>query len=213
MFFSPCRFDANRNGLSVLTVLICLLAAIGVVQAGDIERASDRGVRTASAGWLADDDAGNMLLAALAEPERVDLSLAIAPDDRREVYDGEFIFFSLSLEREGYVYLFYLDTEGNLLQMLPNAEMSNHWFPAGSDMPFPSLEEPMSYVIVPPFGDELLLVFVSDNAQIDLPGEWRETGVRELDIDLDRVEELIFDASSTLFGRADLAFVSRPVGN
>ena len=147
--------------------------------------------------------------AALVEPARVELSVAIEPDDRREFYDGEFISFYLSLEREGYIYLFYLDTEGNLLQLLPNAEMSNHWFPRGSRMPFPSLEEPTSYVIVPPFGDELLLVFVSDNPQIELPGEWLETGLRRLDIDLDRVEDLIYEASRTLFGRAELAFESR----
>ena len=77
-------------------------------------------------------------------------------------------------------------------------------------MPFPSLEEPIDYVIVPPFGDELLRVFVSDNPQIDFPGKWRESGIRELDIDLEQVEDLIFDASSDLFGRAELSFESRP---
>ncbi len=149
--------------------------------------------------------------AALVEPDRVDLSLAVEPGDRREYYDGDYISFTLSLEREGYVYFFYLDTQGNLLQLLPNAEMSNHWFPRGEGMPFPSLEVPMDYVIVPPFGDETLLVFVSDNPRIELPGQWRDTGVLELEIDLERVEDLIYDASSSVFGRAELSFESRPL--
>ena len=147
--------------------------------------------------------------AALVEPDRVDLSLTVEPGDRREYYDGDYISFTLSLEREGYVYFFYLDTQGNLLQLLPNAEMSNHWFPRGEGMPFPSLEVPMDYVIVPPFGEELLLVFVSDNPRIELPGQWSETGVLELEIDLERVEDLIYDASSAVFGRAELSFESR----
>ncbi len=147
---------------------------------------------------------------ALAEPERVDLKLVVEPGDRREYYDGDYISFYISLEREGYVYFLYLDTEGNLLQLLPNAEMSNHWFPRGNEMPFPALEEPIDYVIVPPFGEEQILVFVSDNPRIELPGEWRDTGILELDIDLERVEDLIYDASSTLFGRTELSFESRP---
>ncbi len=148
--------------------------------------------------------------AALAEPARVELSLGVEPGDRSSYFDGESIFFHLSLEREGYVYFFYLDTEGNLLQLLPNAEMSNHWYPRGNRMPFPALEEPIDYVIVPPFGEELIRVFVSDNPRIEMPGEWRDTGILELDIDLERVEELIYDASNTLFGRAELSFESRP---
>ena len=151
--------------------------------------------------------------AALAELARVEMSLDIEPDNRRSYFDGEYISFHLSLEREGYIYLFYLDTEGNLLQLLPNAEMSNHWYPRGNRMPFPSLEDPIDYVIVPPFGDELLRVFVSDNPQIEFSGEWRESGLRELDIELDRVEDLIYDASNTLFGRAELSFESRPVAD
>ncbi len=151
--------------------------------------------------------------ATLAEPDRVDMSLSIEPDDRRVYYDGEYISFYLSLEREGYISLFYRDTEGNLLQLLPNANLSNHWYPRGNRMPFPSLEEPIDYVIVPPFGDELLRVFVSDNPRIDFPGQWRDTGIRELDIDLERVEDLIYDASSRLFGRAELSFQSRPASD
>ena len=85
--------------------------------------------------------------AALAEPARVDMSLDIEPDGRSGFFDGEYISFWLSLEREGYVYLFYLDTQGNLLQLLPNAENSNHWFPRGNRMPFPSLEDPIDYVM------------------------------------------------------------------
>ncbi len=148
--------------------------------------------------------------AALVEPDRVDLDLDVEPGDGRVYYDGDYISFTLSLEREGYVYLFYRDTEGNLLQLLPNAEMSNHWYPRGNRMPFPALEDPIDYVIVPPFGEERLLVFVSDNPRIDLPGEWRDTGIRQLEIDLERVEELIYDAPSTVFGRAELSFESRP---
>ena len=147
--------------------------------------------------------------AAMVEPERVDLSVAIEPDDRREFFDGEFISFYLSLEREGYIYFFYRDTEENLLQLLPNAENSNHWYPRGSRMPFPALEEPINYVIVPPFGEELLLVFVSDNPEIELPGERLDSGLMKLEIDIERVEDIIYEASKTLFGRVELSFESR----
>lgn len=148
---------------------------------------------------------------AASDPARIDIDITTHLGDRQVFAEGDLVSFFLSLERDAYVYLFYRDAENNLLQLLPNAGMPAHLYRGGMFMPLPSAEQAYQFIVVPPFGDELILAFASDNGHIELPGEELESGLLLLGVDANRVEEIILEASARSFGRTELRLKTQPV--
>lgn len=147
---------------------------------------------------------------AAAEPAAVEIEITTHLGDQQEFAEGDVISFFLSLDQEAWVYLFYRDAGNNLIQLLPNSGMPEHRYPAGAFMPIPSREQAFRFTVAPPFGDELILAFASDRADIELPGQRLPTGLRLLGVDAATVEQSIREASGERYGRAQLALSTRP---
>lgn len=148
--------------------------------------------------------------AGAVEPQSVDIGITTHLGDRQQFVDGDRISFLLSLDRAAHVYLFYRDADANLLQLLPNARMPGHFFAAGLFMPVPGRQQPFQFVVHPPYGEEILVAFASDNASLDFGGEVLENGLLRLDRSLEQVGRTIRAQSQRLFGRGELVLTTRP---
>lgn len=145
-----------------------------------------------------------------AAPQSVDIGLTTHLGDRQQFVDGDRVSFLLSLDRAAHVYLFYLDADANLLQLLPNAQMPGHFFAAGLFMPVPGREQPFQFVVHPPYGEEVLVAFASDSPGLDFGGETLSNGLLRLEMKLEQVERLIRGQSKRLFGRGELVLTTLP---
>ncbi|NNE64071.1 MAG: DUF4384 domain-containing protein [Gammaproteobacteria bacterium] len=129
--------------------------------------------------------------------------------DQQTFFDGDVISFLLSLDRDCYVYLFYLDAGAKLIQIYPNQQSGSHFYEKGIYMPIPPSKTGFEFKITPPFGREALFAFASDNAEIKLEGRLLVNGLRLIDESFDDLQNRFRRQSSSVFGFSSLELVSR----
>ena len=145
-----------------------------------------------------------------ADPQDIDVSITTHLGDRQQFVAGDRISFLLSLERDAHVYLFYRDADANLLQLLPNERMPDHFFSAGLFMPVPNRTQPFQFIVSPPYGEESMVAFASDNGDLGFAGTLLDNGLKLLRDDLELVDRRIRAQSKNLFGRGDLVLTTLP---
>jgi len=145
-----------------------------------------------------------------SEPQAVDVRITTHLGDQQSFVYGDRISFLLSLERDAYVYLFYRDAGENLLQLLPNERMPNHFFEAGLFMPVPSAQQSFQFTVQPPYGDEFMFAIASDNGAFRFPGNKLANGLILLEGDLKQIIDGIEAGSTQRFGRGELRLTTRP---
>ena len=144
------------------------------------------------------------------EPRQIDVRITSHLGDQQKFVAGDHLSFLLSLERDSYVYLFYRDAAGNLLQLLPNARMQDHFFNKGLFMPVPSAQQSFQFTVQPPYGDEIMYAVASDNGFMNFPGEILANGLILLSGDFGSVVAAIKANSSQLFGHGQFQLTTLP---
>lgn len=152
----------------------------------------------------------NSISVQAGEVETVDVSITTHLGDQQNFVAGDQISFLLSLNRNAYVYLFYLDADSNLLQLLPNQLIEAHFFGAGLFIPIPDQKQPVHFTVQAPFGEEIMVAFASDNGALSFPGESLSSGLILLQQDLGLVGEQIRLASEELYGSGELIITTLP---
>ena len=145
-----------------------------------------------------------------AEPENVDVRITTHLGDRQQFIEGDRISFLLSLERDAHVYLFYRDAAANLLQLLPNERMPDHFFSAGLFMPVPDRQQPFQFTVQPPYGEEFMYAFASDNGALSFSGKPLANGLILIQGNLQQVSRRIRAGSKKYFGRGELSLTTLP---
>ena len=145
-----------------------------------------------------------------SEPQALDVNLTTHLGDQQSFVDGDRISFLLSLDNDAYVYLFYRDAESNLLQLLPNERMPDHFFNAGLFMPVPSAQQPFQFTVKPPYGDESIYAIASNNDALVFPGKPLANGLILLDQNLQQIIDVIRKKSKNSFGRGELRLTTLP---
>lgn len=144
------------------------------------------------------------------DTQPVDVNLTTHLGDQQSFVDGDRISFLLSLDADAYVYLFYRDAAANLLQLLPNERMPNHFFSAGLFMPVPSPQQAFQFTVQPPYGDEFIYAIASSNDTLAFPGTPLANGLILLEGDLEEISDIIRAKSKRLFGRGELRLTTLP---
>ena len=144
------------------------------------------------------------------EPRQVDVRITTHLGDQQSFVDGDRISFLLSLDSDAYVYLFYRDAAANLLQLVPNERMVDHFFSAGLFMPVPSAQQKFQFTVQPPYGDEFIYAIASDNDALVFPGKPLANGLILLTAEIETIITSIEAKSSRLFGRAELRLTTLP---
>ena len=144
------------------------------------------------------------------DAETVDINLTTHLGDQQSFVAGDRISFLLSLDRDAYVYLFYLDADSNLLQLLPNQRLANNFFNAGLFIPVPDQQQPFHFTVRSPYGEEIMVAFASDNGSLQFFGQPLDSGLILVQEDLGQVGERIRAGSNQLFGSSELILTTLP---
>ena len=152
----------------------------------------------------------NSITARAGDIETIEVNLTTHLGDQQSFVSGDQISFLLSLERDAYVYLFYLDADSNLLQLLPNARLTQHAFTAGLFIPVPNKQQPFKFTVQPPYGEEIMVAFASDNGSLGFTGQPLPSGLILMRDDLGQIGEQIRAASEQFFGSGELILTIIP---
>lgn len=143
------------------------------------------------------------------EPKKIEVGITTHLGDRQTFVEGDVISFLLSLDRDAYIYLFYQDASGDVYQIIPNQQRRDHFYGKGFFLPIPRSETDFQFKIRPPFGEENLFVFATNNAEVELTGRWLENGLRLIDGSVDNLETSIRQQSKTQFGATTMLIKSQ----
>ncbi len=119
--------------------------------------------------------------------------------------EGETINYFASLNRDAYLLLVYEDAGGNLLQIFPNSRSNIQRFTAGSAIQVPEEDDPFEFEISAPFGREQVFAFASTKPFPELSGAEHPSGLKVLNIDMNKVLKILRTAgnqSGTAYGEA-----------
>lgn len=107
-------------------------------------------------GRLADVEAGETNL------RSIPLELTTHLGDQQAFSAGDEIQFLLSLGSDAYIYLYYVDAENHITQVLPSKNQPSNFYSAGYFLTIPEYENNYRFTISQPFGHESIWVFASD---------------------------------------------------
>jgi len=94
----------------------------------------------------------------------VPLELTTHLGGKREFIRGDEIQFLLSLGNDAYIYMYYIDAEKNITQILPNkSQRSNHYL-AGYFLTIPEYNDDYRFLVREPFGEEKIWIVASDQS-------------------------------------------------
>jgi len=139
----------------------------------------------------------------------IDVGITTHLGDRQTFVEGDVISFLLSLDRDAYIYLFYRDASSDIYQIIPNRKSLDHYYKKGFYMPIPRSETDFQFKIKKPFGEESLIVFATDNAEVELTGLWLENGLRLMEGSVDNIETSIRQQSKAQFGTTAMLIKSQ----
>ena len=87
--------------------------------------------------------------------------------------------------------------------------MPDHFFNAGLFMPVPDRQQPFQFTVQPPYGEESMYAFASDNGSLSFSGKPLANGLILLQDDPHQIEKRIRSASNEYFGRGELSLTTK----
>lgn len=98
------------------------------------------------------------------EFDSIPVELTTHLGDQQHFVEGDEIQFLLSIGQDAYVYMFYIDANDRVTQILPNPNQRSHFYSAGYFLTIPEYENLYRFTISEPFGDETIWVMASDQS-------------------------------------------------
>lgn len=98
--------------------------------------------------------------------------VTFTPRDPPVFFEGDTLAVRIQSARSGYLYVFYLQVDGRVIQLFPMERTIQRRIVAGQTLTIPEQGENYSLTMRPPFGEERVMVFVTDEplSLTDLPG-------------------------------------------
>ena len=107
-----------------------------------------------------DSNAAKTVLAKAAAP----LSVSVWTD-KTTFKAGEKIKIFLKGNKDFYARVVYIDSQNNILQLIPNQQRKNNFFQGGETIVIPSTDAQFELEVSPPFGSEKIVVYASSAPQ------------------------------------------------
>jgi len=142
--------------------------------------------------------AANTTESRILDPIPVELTTHLG--DQQQFIEGDEIQFLLSLGQDAYIYMYYIDADNRITQILPNPNQRSHFYSAGYFLTIPEYENLYRFTISAPFGEESIWLFASDQS-ISLD--------QSLD-SIDTIRDRIRSTSTNAFGEYELRITTRP---
>jgi len=156
-----------------------------------------------------------VLIALMSQPgfaadpvQEIEVNITTHLGDQQSFVEGDVVSFLLTLDSDAFVYLFYQDAENNIVLIYPNQQSGSHYYVKGFFMPLPPLDKNYRFQIEPPFGEETLFAYASDNARVRLHGRKLKNGLSLIEDSIGEIEASIRQQSTSGFGMARLNLIS-----
>lgn len=146
-----------------------------------------------------DTSAKTTITAGRVEPDTVPIELTTHLGGQQQFVEGDEIQFLLSIGQDAYIYMYHLDADGKLVQILPSPNQDGHFYKAGYFLTIPEYEDLYRFKISEPFGEESIWVIASDQSiTLDQP----------LD-SIDVIKNTIKRSSKQAYGEYELEITTR----
>ena len=139
----------------------------------------------------------------------INIELTTHLGDKQTFSEGDRLSFLLSLNQPAFVYLFYEDATGNVLQIIPNRDNANHYFNTGYFQKIPGDADNFRFIVQAPFGQEAIYAFATDAEFIDLTRRPLANGLSQTSESIAAIEKNIKLQSQGQFGKAELRLHTR----
>ena len=83
---------------------------------------------------------------------------------KQQFISGDEIQFLLSLGSDAFIYMYYIDADKKITQILPNNDQPSNHYSAGYFLTIPEYEDGYHFVVSEPFGEENIWIFASDRS-------------------------------------------------
>ena len=120
--------------------------------------------------------------------------------DGQTFVEGDQVTFMLSLDKAAYVYLFYEDAGGHILQLVPNQKQRSNFYQPGMFMLIPDQDAEYKFIVQSPFGEDKLWVFAVDRPVTEFSGQKLDNGLKILEKNIFQVKALIKEHALKLYG-------------
>lgn len=94
--------------------------------------------------------------------QTIPIELTTHLGDQQEFVEGDEIQFLLSLGSDAYIYMYYIDANYKITQILPNTNQASNFYSAGYFLTIPEYNNTYRFTISEPFGKESIWVLASD---------------------------------------------------
>lgn len=131
--------------------------------------------------------------------QSIPLELTTHLGDQQQFVEGDEIQFLLSLGRDAYIYMYYIDASNKVTQILPNMEQGNNHYLSGYFLTIPEYENHYRFTVNEPFGEEAVWVIASDRS-IDIDGRG---------MSIEDIRKKIRQGSGQAYGEYDLKIITR----
>lgn len=94
--------------------------------------------------------------------ESIPLELTTLQGDQSVYYKNDEIQFLLSLGSDAYIYMYHVNANGKVHQILPDPAQPSNFYSAGYYLTIPEYKETYRFKVTQPFGPQSIWVFASD---------------------------------------------------
>ena len=141
--------------------------------------------------------------------QAVSLQLTTHLGDQQEFIEGDEIQFLLSLDKNAYIYMYYIDAHNNISQILPNRNQKNNYYSAGYYQAVPAGETPYRFTINEPFGKETIWIIASDQSIIMDFTKQSIGDFKQIDASINEIKTKIKTNSRLIYGEYALNITTR----
>ena len=120
--------------------------------------------------------------------------------DGQSFVQGDTLAFFLSLDQDAHIVAIYEDAQHRRIQIVPNANQKNSFYPSGLFNPIPAEDAGFRFTVAPPYGRERLWVFASRAPIEVLSGELLANGLKQLHADIPTIKRRIQAQAGPAFG-------------
>ena len=96
------------------------------------------------------------------ELQSIPLELTTDKGGQDTFVEGEEVQWLLSLGSDAYIYMYHIETSGNVIQLVPNKDQQSNYYTASYFLTIPEYGDGYRFIIQKPFGIETMWVIASD---------------------------------------------------
>jgi hypothetical protein len=142
--------------------------------------------------------------------QNINIEITTHLGDKQTFQESDAISFLLNLDEAAYLYVIYQDSEGQLIQMIPNKSQQKNYYKAGFFMSVPPQDSDFKFVVQAPFGKEILWAMASDSAEVELVGKTLKNGLKVLSNNIEAIRGKLKKHSKQKYGESKMAITTEP---